>query len=874
MKPGLVTFAGAGPGAVDLLTLRARDAIAAADVIVYAGSLVNPATLAFARDDAAIHDSAAMTLEETTAVLVTACRAGQRALRLHTGDPALYGAIAEQIVALEAEGIDFDVIPGVTAAFAAAATLGCELTLPGASQTLILTRRAGRTPVPAGQDIASLATHGATLGIYLSVGDMPGLVADLQTGGYPASTPVAVVYRASWDDEQRVRGTLADIAERVTAAGITRQALILVGDALTGLGERSRLYAPDFAHGYRGVSPDVPVSPTPPAIPTFLGSVAVYGLTNAGCTTARQLAESLNATAYLSAKHADEGATTSFEPSQLGELLAAQWHRYDAHVLVMASGIAVRKIAPLLADKTTDPAVLVCDEAGHFAVSLTSGHLGGANRLCRQVAALSGATPVITTATDVQGLPAFDEIAALQGWEILNPAAIKHVNNALLERQPIGFTGPAAVLAHYYAAQPTVRVIDGDAPPAPDLRAIVSFDAPPAIADTGAGEFDIPVMHLRSHPLIVGIGCRRDTPAAEIAAAVDGVFAAHGLATSRVIGVGSATIKQDEPGLLEFVEQRGLELHLFEAAALDEVAVPTPSPMPAKHVGTASVAEAAALLASAGRLLVPKQICGQVTVAVAVATPPAPATPGKIYAVGIGSGALDTITPQAQRALRDADVIVGYRVYTDQIAPLVPGTRILASGMRKEVDRCRAAIAEATAGATVAMVCSGDAGVYGMSGLLLQLLADAGEDAVELEVVPGLTAALGAAAALGAPLMNDFAIISLSDLLTAREVIIKRLKAVASAGMPCALYNPRSRKRTELLDEACAIFAAAAPSDLACGFVKNAGRPGETTWMGSLSELPVEEVDMFTTVIIGGAETTILRGQLVTPRGYKARGKV
>jgi cobalt-precorrin 5A hydrolase/precorrin-3B C17-methyltransferase len=918
MRAGWVTFAGAGPGAVDLLTLRCRDAIAGADVIVYAGSLVNPDVLAFARPDAERHDSAGLTLEQTTAILVAACRAGKKALRLHTGDPSVYGAIAEQIVELERAGIGFEVIPGVSSVFAAAASLGCELTLPGASQTVILARRAGRTPVPEGQDIRSLAAHRATMALFLSMSDMPGLVAELTAGGYPAATPVAVVYRASWPDERTVRGTLADIAARVASAGMERQALVLVGDALSVRGERSRLYAPEFGHGYRASGRrgpgDPPLreetiltrsstleggrlalrSPTCPAKleersrkgeegasarhepAPFLGRTAVYGLTADGCALARRIGRELHADVFVSRKHAAPDDACVFEPERLGELLAEHWNAYDAHALVMACGIAVRKIAPLLRDKTTDPAVVVCDEQGQFAVSLVGGHIGGANRLSRRIADALGAAAVVTTATDAQGIPAFDEIAARQGWHIVNPPAIKIVNGALLQKQPIAFVGPADAIERFYGPDSCVRSFrPGEALPE-GLAAVVALDA-----DVSADTTAAPVLRLLSTPLVVGIGCRRHTSAEEIAAAVDAVLAEYGLPFSRVSALASAAVKHDEAGLLAFAERRRLAVKLFQADELAAVNVPTPSAMPARHVGTPSVAEAAALLGSGGRLLAPKQVLDKVTVSVAASPllppPPSPLPPSppgrRIYAVGIGSGSPDSLTSQARQALHASDVIVGYNVYVEQVASLTAGKRILASGMRQEVQRCREAIEKAAAGRTVAVVCSGDAGVYGMAGLLLELLAEGGHDDVDLVVIPGVTSALGAAAALGAPLMNDFAVVSLSDLLTRRETIVERLRAVAASGVPCVLYNPRSRKRTTLLDEALRIFADAGGRDLACGFVRNAGRPDETMWIGRIGEFPAGRVDMFTTVILGGRETEILNGRLVTRRGYEKGGR-
>jgi cobalt-precorrin 5A hydrolase/precorrin-3B C17-methyltransferase len=865
MTPGTVVFAGAGPGAVDLLTLRCRDAIADADVIVYAGSLVNPEVLRFARDEAELHDSARMNLNETTDVLVTACRAGRRVLRLHTGDPALYGAIAEQVECLNEAGVPYEVIPGVGAFSAAAAAIGRELTLPGASQTVILTRRAGRTPVPEGQDIPSLASHRATMALYLSVADMNGLVEDLKTGGYDISTPVAVVHRASWADEQVLLGTLGDIAGKVEAAGIRRQALILVGEALRGQGEASRLYAPEFAHGFRNAIADAP----------FVGRVAVHALTEAGCRLARHLGDATGGDVFVSEKHPDPRAV-SFDPTALQAHLREQWSRYDAHVLIMATGIAVRKTAALLRDKTTDPALVVCDERGRFAIPLAGGHIGGANRLSRRLAAATGGTAVITTATDVQGVPAIDELAALQGWTIVNRDAVKQVNSVLLQRRPIAYFGPEAPIRKGYGdAYPVLAVAPGALVPE-EAAAVVAVDCDVALAG-------VPLLKLSSRRLVVGIGCRRGTAADEIGAAVADVMGRHALDMTRLACVASASVKADEAGLTAFADARGLPVRLFEAEALADVTVPSPSPMPAKHVGTPSVAEAAALLASRGRLLVPKQVHGNVTVAVACCGDGKPAArerpdgsdaadaPGRIYAVGIGSGDAAGITPRARAVLERADVIVGYKVYCEQVREVVPGKRMVSSGMRQEVARCRAAIDEARAGHAVAVVCSGDAGVYGMAGLLLELLTEPGAPGIDVEVVPGLTAALTAAAALGAPLMNDFSVISLSDLLTARDTILRRLQAVAAAGMPCVLYNPRSRKRTELLNEALRLFSDAQGSNLACGYVRNAGRRDESQWVGRIAELPVEQIDMFTTVILGGRDTEIINGRLVTRRGYGKR---
>lgn len=250
-----VHFIGAGPGDAELITVKGARLLREAEVVVYAGSLVDRELVRTYAPDAEVFDSAGMTLEETTQTLAAAVAAGRRAVRLHTGDPSIFGAIQEQMAELDRLGIGYAVVPGVTSAFAAAATLRQELTLPEVSQTVILTRIEGRTPVPQRERLAEIARLGATLVIYLSVAMIEKVVAELLQGAYTPETPAAVVAKASWADEETVEGTLADIAAKVRAAGIDRQALILVGDVLAarreGLRAKSLLYAKDFGHGYR-----------------------------------------------------------------------------------------------------------------------------------------------------------------------------------------------------------------------------------------------------------------------------------------------------------------------------------------------------------------------------------------------------------------------------------------------------------------------------------------------------------------------------------------------------------------------------------------------------------------------------------------------
>lgn len=247
----MIRFVGAGPGAPDLLTLRGADLLARADCVIYAGSLVNPALLGLTKPGCALFNSAEMTLEHVIAQMEAQEALHHETVRLHTGDPSLYGAIREQMDALDARGIPYDVVPGVSSLSGAAAALQVEYTIPGVNQTVIVTRMAGRTPVPAGQDIASLAAHGAAMVIFLSAGMLDALQAELLRGAYTEETPAALVYKATWPEERLLRCRLGDLAAVGREAGVRRTALVLVGDFLRQAGERSRLYDPAFSTGYR-----------------------------------------------------------------------------------------------------------------------------------------------------------------------------------------------------------------------------------------------------------------------------------------------------------------------------------------------------------------------------------------------------------------------------------------------------------------------------------------------------------------------------------------------------------------------------------------------------------------------------------------------
>ncbi len=592
---GKITFVGAGPGAPDLITVRGAEALKRADLVVYAGSLVNEKLLDYARN-AELVNSAKLSLDEVLALLCNGYHAGKSVVRLHTGDPAMYGAVSEQYRELDKQDIPYEVVPGVSSAFAAAAALKTEYTMPGLSMSVIMTRDAGRTPVPEKEALPSLAAHDCTMCIFLSAGNMRALIGKLRAAGRPEDTPVAVVYRASWENEKIVRGTLADIAERVEEAGIKRQAMIVVGKALNReQGGLSSLYDRNFAHGYRAAAGTEP----------FRGKCAVFGMTREGIAKALEIASGLTeADVFVPEKYASlvpEHRRVIYPDGRSKQAIARAWGIYRGFVMVMAAGIVVRHIAPLCGSKTSDPAVVVCDERGDYAVSLLSGHIGGANRLASDVARITGGKAVVTTASDVRGMTAFDELASRFHYRVNNPGAILKVSSHLLENGRVEVRMPRVLYDRFYADDARV-VFCGE-----------SRDISVSVPGTET------VLRMEAPRFFLGIGCRKGTGIAALRAAVAEVLKRSWVLMDCVEGFASADLKREEKGLLEFARETGKKLRFFSKKKLNAQKVEHPSEYAMKHLGIHSVSEAASLLAAGkgAALVTGKTVCGSVTVAVA-----------------------------------------------------------------------------------------------------------------------------------------------------------------------------------------------------------------------------------------------------------------
>ncbi|MEU5391715.1 precorrin-3B C(17)-methyltransferase [Streptomyces tibetensis] len=522
----------------------------------------------------------------------------------------------------------------------------------------------------------------------------------------------------------------------------------------------------------------------------------------------------------------------------VGDAVRTAFAQCEQLVCFLATGAVVRLVAPLLSGKMEDPGVVCVDEGGRFAVSLLGGHAGGANELAREVGDLLGAEPVVTTATDAVDLPGLDTLGLPVEGDVAG------VSRALLDGEAVA------------------------------LRAEVAWPLPP-LPVTQEGPYTIRLTDrlvaaaereavLRPPTLVVGVGASKGAPVEEVLGLVGDALREAGLSVASVAELATVDAKAEEAGIVEAARRLGVPLVTYSAEDLAGVDVPNPSDAPLAAVGTPSVAEAAALVGG-GELLVPKR---KSAASPAMATCAVVRRPGRgrLAVVGLGPGARDLLTPRAKAELRRASVLVGLDQYVDQIRDLLrPGTRILESGLGAEEERARTAVEEARKGQAVALIGSGDAGVYAMAS---PALAEASDD-IDVVGVPGVTAALAAGAILGAPLGHDHVSISLSDLHTPWEVIERRVRAAAEADIVVTFYNPRSRGRDWQLPKALGILAEHRTPRTPVGVVRNASRPDESSRLTTLGTLDPATVDMMTVVTVGNTATRDIAGRMVTPRGYR-----
>ena len=582
--------------------------------------------------------------------------------------------------------------------------------------------------------------------------------------------------------------------------------------------------------------------------PGEAGRLGIVGVTRAGNRLAERIAQALPARA------------TVISGNSAAEKLRTGFAQYDAVVAVMAAGAVVRILAPQIAagQKASDPAVLVIDEAGRFVIPVLGGHAAGANALAADLAQLLDGQAVVTTATDVAGLPGLDDL----GWPVSGD--VSGVGLALLDGEKVLLSSadrwPLPALG-----ENVVEVL-GDAAAVNDPTILVSDLVGQPVGDC--------TVLLRPSSLVVGMGASRGVSTDEVRRLLETALADAGLAVESVAAIATAQIKGDGQALIDLARELGVPLVTHCAAALEEVAVPNPSEVVRTAVGVPSVSEAAALLGarecldtpghqsqSLGKLLVTKTASAMATVAVARHRPR-----GRLALVGLGPGSRELLTDAARAELRRASVIVGLDQYVNQIRDLLrPGTQILSSGLGREEERAHSAVDRAKDGFAVALVGSGDAGVYAMASPALEVA----DQSIDVVGIPGVTAGLAASAVLGAPLGHDHCYLSLSDLHTPWPVIEQRITAAAQGDFVLLCYNPRSLKRDWQLGRALELLAQYRPSTTPIGVVRNASRPDQSWVLTTLADFDPVVVDMYSLVVIGSSQTQIVGGRMVTPRGYR-----
>ncbi len=530
-----IYFIGAGPGDPELITIKGQRIIAEADVIIYAGSLVNPEILKYGKKDVPVYNSATMNLDEVLKVELESMHKGKTVARVHTGDPAIYGAIQEQMDGLRAAGVaeeQMEVVPGVSSFLATAAALKQEYTLPNVSQTIIITRMEGRTPMPEKEKLSMLAQHQATMCIFLSIQGINTVMSQLKDGGYPGDTPVAI------------------------AEG-----------ARIGL----RLKA------------------------TLKGDITLYE--HQECAS---------------------GAEANYF-KKTAALTSEIFGRYDGLIYIMAAGIAVRSIAAHVVSKASDPAVLCMDECGKHCISLLSGHLGGANKLTREVAAAIGAAPVITTATDVHEKRAPDDIARELMMRVEPLDTLKPVNSVIAAGKRFSWFLDYQVEGAKSIRKRLLEI--GISCASSDLINENEFDACVIITERNV-KCSKPYVYLRPKNLYVGIGCKRGTSEAFIKKAFYAALEKINVYTYQVASLSSVNLKADEKGLLDFAKHIDRPIHFYTVEELRETEAENHieiSKFVEKTIGVGNVCQSAALRESmGGKTLLPKTKFASVTIAIAV----------------------------------------------------------------------------------------------------------------------------------------------------------------------------------------------------------------------------------------------------------------
>ena len=590
---------------------------------------------------------------------------------------------------------------------------------------------------------------------------------------------------------------------------------------------------------------------------------AIVVLGPGGMDTARRIAAAVAGAEIHGLARRVPDADIAFDDT--GEHLRRLFAAGTPIVGICASGILIRLLASCLTDKTAEPPVIAVAEDGSAVVPLVGGH-HGANDLAVTIAALFGIAAAITTAGDVRFGMALDNPPI--GWTLANPEHVKLFSADLLAGETVRLDDSVPPF-----------LADTDIPR--DLGGILRITA---TSQSQPGD----ARHLVYHPanIAIGVGCERGADPAELNELVASALATGGIAPAAVAGLYSLDLKADEPAVHAAAAALGVEARFFDASTLEAEAprLKNPSEIVFREVGCHGVAEGAALAAAGpdGELVVAKTKSARATCAIAIAPMPIESTgcpQGQLLIVGTGPGSDGWMTAEAESGVAAATDLVGYTLYLDILAARADGKIRHDYPLGEEIDRVRAALNIAATGKTVALVSSGDPGIYAMATLAFELL-ETGDRSdwrrVAVQVCPGISALQAAAARSGAPLGHDFCTISLSDLLTPWDAIERRLRAAAHGDFVVAFYNPVSRRRTWQLGKAREILLAARPESTPVVIARNLGRDGEQVRIVTLGTLDPADIDMLTVVLVGSSETrAVARGDgrhwVYTPRGYAGK---
>ncbi len=525
------------------------------------------------------------------------------------------------------------------------------------------------------------------------------------------------------------------------------------------------------------------------------------------------------------------------------------WNSHRFIIFIMATGIAVRSIAPFIKDKKNDPAVLSIDEEGKYIIPIIGGHLKGANELAKTLAKFLNSTPFITTASDLNNLPALDLWIKRCSLKVKNPEILSKIMSKLIENKNLMlFMENSVQIPLLNCFQLTENISEAD---------IVITNK----ISKGDKLILVPTN------LFIGIGLHEWITEEKIERGIKEALNRNGFEFKAVQAIATIDKKSTYPALLSFCKKYGLKLYSYTSEELNSITTVSHSDIVYKSVGVSSVSEQACLLASQGKLIIAKQILKDMTVAVAEGIF---SVRGKLYIVGTGPGNLNSITPQAVKALRNSELIMGYKTYIGHIKSLIEDKQVLAYSMTDEVKRAKKAINEALNGKIVSLISGGDPGVYGMAGIILEIVAKNNVE-LEIEIIPGISALNACSAISGAPIMNDFAVLSLSDRLTPWNVIEKRIDKSAEADFVIVLYNPKSTARQDHLTRAKEIILKYRTNTTPVAIVRGATRDEQSIVLTTLEKMDEHSVDMQTTVIIGNSKSFIYKNWLITPRGYEAK---